>query len=185
MQLTGSDISLAGWKSPDSLMAEAVKSLSPFGSLAEVCQFPKRAFLLWDGCVRQSTHYCWPVGFKERWNAFGYRGLVKARRNGPPRTAFTVAGGDYRKGSELAHLYAGSALRHHELREECHFTQSANVICLPPRLHRESERDTHLLWVLRGLSFLLLKYDPLGAFSGTQPNRYGFVNGGTCEVFWP
>src|SRR5437867_732806 len=75
---------LTAWQEePDSLMAEAVKRLSPFGSFAEVCRFPKRAFLLWDGRVRQSTHYYWPVGFKDRWKASGYRGLVKAMRNGP------------------------------------------------------------------------------------------------------
>jgi hypothetical protein len=156
-----------------------------FGSFVEVCRFPKRAVLLWDGCVRQSTHYCWPCGFREKWKTAGYRGLVKARRNGPPRTAFTVAGGDYRKGYELAHLYAGSALRNHKLREERHFTQSANLICVPPCLHRQSEHDTHLLRILRGLSFLRFKYDPLGALSGAQPDRYGFVNGGTCKVLWP
>lgn len=185
VQFTGSKTLLAGWGSPDSLTAEAAKKISSFGSFAEVCRFPGRAFLLWEGCVRQPKHYSWPVGFKQRWEASGYRGLLKARKNGPPRTAFTVAGGDYRKGYELAHLYAGSALRDHNLREDRHFTQSANLICMVPRLHRESEHDMKLLWLLRGLSFLRFRYDPLGAFSGPQPDRYGFVDGEKCEVFWP
>jgi hypothetical protein len=153
-------------------------------------RFPKRAFLLWDGCARQRTHYSWPVGFKQKWTAYPHRGLgrlVKSRGNGPPRTAFTVADGDYIKGWELAHLYAGSALRNHNLDEKKHFTQSANLICMPRSLHLyiDGVSGVHHLWLLRGLSYLNFRYDPLGAFSGVQPNRFGFVDGLTCDVLWP
>jgi len=149
------------------------------------CRLPERAFLLWDGCVRQSAKYDWPVGFKEKWDACPYRGLLAAQGNGPPRTAFTVSGGKYERGHELAHLYDRPTLRHHNLREGRHFTQSANLICTPPYLHEETERDEYLLWILRGLPFLSLRYDPLGAFSQAQPNPYGFLGSRICEVFWP
>lgn len=146
------------------------------------CRFPERPFLLWDGCVRQAAKYRWPVGFKDKWNTCRYRGLLAAQGNGPPRTAFTAAGGKYEP--ELAHLYDRPTLRNHRLSEGRHFTQSANLICVPGPLHAASERDEFLLYILRGLSFLSFKYDPLGAFSGAQPNEYGFVDGRPCEVFW-
>ncbi len=149
------------------------------------CRFPKRPFLLWEGCVRQPAKYQWPVGFKDKWATKPYRGLVAAQGNGPPRTAFTAAGGKYETGSELAHLYDRPTLRRHNLSEGRHFTQSANLICMSPPLHEASEHDEFLLYVLRGLSFLSLKYDPLGVFSGAQLDRYGFVDGRMCEVFWP
>lgn len=149
------------------------------------CRFPERPFLLWDGCVRRSTKYAWPIGFKDKWKTTPYRGLLAAQGNGPPRTAFSAAGGKYETGNELAHPYDRPTLRCHRLCEGRHFTQSANLICMPPPLHDESERDLSLLWVLRGLLFLSLRYDPLGAFSGTQPYPYGFVDDRTCEVFWP
>jgi len=151
------------------------------------CRLPvrRRAFLLWDGCVRQRReHFTWPSGFRAKWDASGYRGLCNARSNGPPRTAFKVLGGDYRGGSEyeLAHLYEESVL----LNPERHFTQGVNLLCMPKQLHRESERNVALLWILRGLPFLSHGYDPLQKFSGAEHDRYGFVVGDqTCEVFWP
>jgi len=158
---------------------------SLFGCFAEVCRLPDRAFLLWDGCVRQSEKYSWPVGFKDKWKTLGYRGLKNARRNGPPRTSFTVAGGKYRSGWELDHVYDRPTLRAASLPEERHFTQSAGLICMTPELHQERERDIYLLWLLRGLSFLRFRYDPLGAFSGSQPDAHGFVDFENRDVFWP
>lgn len=151
------------------------------------CRLPgrRRAFLLWDGCVRQRReHFTWPSGFRAKWDTSGYRGLCNARSNGPPRTAFKVAGGDYRGGSEyeLAHLYEESVL----LYPERHFTQGSNLICMPRQLHRESERNIAFLWILRGLPFFSHRYDPLEKFSSAEHDRYGFVvDDQTCEVFWP
>lgn len=154
------------------------------------CRFPERSFLLWDGCTRQRKHYSWPAGFKEKWADYAHRGrrrLVKASGNGPPRTAFVEAGGQYVPRCELAHLYTGTALRKHGLPEGRHFTQSANLVCMPRplHLHIDGASGARLLWFLRGLSYLNLKYDPLGAFSQAQPNSYGFVDGFGCEGFWP
>lgn len=67
---------------------------SLFRSFAEDCRISERAFLLWNGCMRHSEKYRWPAGFSVKWKTSGYRGLVNAGGNGPPRTAFTVAGGD-------------------------------------------------------------------------------------------
>jgi hypothetical protein len=80
-----------------------------FDRYATTCNLPRTALLLWDGCVRQRTKYCWPEGFRAKWDAHKkahrYRGLLAAMGNGPPRTAFVVAGGLYVKGYDLAHLY--------------------------------------------------------------------------------
>jgi len=156
------------------------------------CSFPKRAVLLWDGCRRErGTHYCWPGGFNDKWRdyrrRFGCGRLLKARSNGPPRSAFTVAGGNYVNGNELAHLYSESALIQDGLDEGRHFTQSANLICVPRSRHlqMDSLQGMHELWLLRGLSFLLFRYDPLGKFSGDHPDGYGFVAGCTCDIVWP
>jgi hypothetical protein len=156
---------------------------SLFGSFAQDCRLSERALLLWDGCLRHSEKYRWPSGFKDKWKSSGYHGLVNARRNGPPRTAFTIAGGEYVSGWELDHVYDRLVLRASSLPEGRHFTQSAGLICMTPDLHQK--RDAYLLWVLRGLAFLRFRYDPLGTFSGAQPDAYGFVNGQTCDVFWP
>jgi hypothetical protein len=156
---------------------------SLFRSFAEDCRISERAFLLWNGCMRHSEKYRWPAGFSVKWKTSGYRGLVNAGGNGPPRTAFTVAGGEYVSGWELDHVYDRVALRANGLPEGRHFTQSAGLICMTPDLHQK--RSAYLLWVLRGLTFLRFGYDPLGTFSGAQPDAYGFVNGRTCDVFWP
>lgn len=168
--------------------ANVRKALS--GCFASDCRFPERGFLLWDGCVRQRRRYSWPTGFKEKWATYAHRGqrqLVKASGNGPPRTAFIEAGGNYVARCELAHLYTGAVLRKHGLSEGRHFTQSANLVCMPRplHLHIDGASGTRLLWFLRGLSYLNLNYDPLGTFSRAQPNSHGFVGGLTCEVFWP
>lgn len=149
------------------------------------CGFPSRSFLLCPDFTRLDVPQIWPAGFKEKWRTSGYRGLFAARRNGPPRSAFICGGGEYERGRELAHLYDRPTLRQNRLNEGLHFTQSANLICMPPYLHEGSERDEYLLWMFRGLSFLSFRYDPLGVFSGTKPNLYGFVEGRTPEVFWP
>lgn len=149
----------------------------------DCCTFPGRAVLLWDGCVRRSEKYVWPDGFKYRFKQRGHNGLWNAMRNGPPRTAFIMAGGLYRSGWELDHVYDRESLKTRNLPEGRHFTQSAGLICMTRELHLY--RDTYLLWLLRGLPFLLFRYDPLGAFSGEQPNEYGFVDSRTCDVFWP
>lgn len=164
----------------------AEQDLQPRNSLLDRfrdrCSFPGRAFLLWDGCVRRSEKYRWPEGFKDRFRQRRYRGLVNAMRNGPPRTSFTVAGGEYRSGWELDHVYDRETLRQYTLPEGRHFTQSAGLICMTRDLHLY--RDTYNLWLLRGLSYLLFGYDPLGAFSGQQPDKYGFVHARNCDVFW-
>ena len=149
----------------------------------DCCSFPRRAFLLWDGCVRQSEKYNWPDGFKDCFRQRGHRGLLKAMRNGPPRTAFTVAGGEYRSGWELDHVYDREILRLYKLPEGRHFTQSAGLICMTRDLHLY--RDTYHLWLLRGLAYLLFEYDPLGVFSEAHPDKYGFVHSRKCDVFWP
>jgi hypothetical protein len=154
--------------------------------------FSKRAVLLWDGCIRQrDAHYTWPPGFVQKWRDYrlrhGQGRLLKARSNGPPRSAFTVAGGNYIKGQDLAHLYSESALVQHGLSDGRHFTQSANLICVsrPRHSYLDSSGGMRELWLLRGLSFLLFKYDPLGAFSAKLNNQYGFLEGCTCDVVWP
>jgi len=146
------------------------------------CRFPNRAILLWDKCIRESRKYTWPDGFKDRFRRNGHRGLVNAMRNGPPRTAFTVAGGEYRSGWELDHIYDRPILRRYALPEGRHFTQSAGLVCMTRDFHLN--RDTHDLWLLRGISYLLFGYDPLGAFNSSARDEYGFVQSRECEVFW-
>jgi hypothetical protein len=154
---------------------------------AEGCLFPGCAMLLSPQFIRQKEPYIWFPGFKNEFHESGYHGLCNARGNGPPRTVFIAAGGKYKTGNgdELAHLYDRPTLRQNLLDEGLHFTQSANLICMPWYLHDGSERSEHLLWIFRGLSFLSLRYDPLGVFSGMKPNLYGFVDGQVPEVFWP
>lgn len=165
---------------------------SLFARFEANCYLPKRSVLLWNGCVRQRhSHYRWPQGFKERWrsyrNEYGEGNLIKARSNGPPRSSFTVAGGHYVKGNELAHLYSESELLHHKLDEGSHFTQSANLICVSRSHHLSLDRSegSHDLWLLRGLSFLRFRYDPLGVFNGAALDTYGFAFGSACYVLWP
>ena len=147
------------------------------------CSFARRASLLWDTCERRSEKYTWPDGFKSRFKQRNLRGLNKSMRNGPPRTSFTAAGGEYRSGWELDHVYDREILRRYGLPEGRHFTQSAGLICMTRDLHLY--RDVYTLWLLRGLSYLLFGYDPLGAFSAEQPDEYGFVHARRCDVFWP
>jgi hypothetical protein len=133
--------------------------------------------------VRQNEKYVWPEGFKDHFRQRGYSGLLKAMRNGPPRTAFRSAGGDYRSGWELDHLYDREILARHCLREGRHFTQSAGLVCMTRDLHLWRSVDD--LWRLRGIAYLLFRYDPLGAFSRERPDDYGFVDSAIYEVFWP
>jgi hypothetical protein len=94
-----------------------------------------------------------------------------------------MAGGQYSSGWELDHIYDRETLRLSNLSEGRHFTQSAGLICMTRDLHLH--RDMYTLWLLRGFSFLSFRYDPLGAFSGEEPDEYGFVQCRRCEVFWP
>ncbi len=66
-----------------------------------------------------------------------------------------------------------------------YFTQSAGFVAMPKDAHRRRHADPALTWFVRGVAFIKFGYDPLGVFSAGSHDRFGFIAGRSCEVFWP
>src|ERR1035437_3841521 len=75
-------------------------------------------------------------------------------------------------------------LRRRSARNGLHFTQSAGLVAMPRHAHLRRHSDAMLTWLLRGVAFVKFGYDPLGVFSSTAHDSFGFVAGRHCEVFW-
>jgi hypothetical protein len=50
---------------------------------------------------------------------------------------------------------------------------------------RRRHASPKLMWLARGVAFVRFGYDPLLAFSTEPHDRFGFIAGRSCEVFWP
>jgi len=145
--------------------------------------FPKRAVLLWSGCVRQEHRYEFPAGLKSKWKTQRSGALDYRMRNGPPNSAFRLGQATKPQGWELDHIYNEEPLW--SARNGLHFTQSAGLVAMPRHAHLRRHSDAMLTWLVRGVAFVKFGYDPLEVFSPTAHDSFGFSAGRHCEVFWP
>jgi hypothetical protein len=148
-------------------------------------EFPKRGVLLWLGCKRQAVEYSFPAGLQAKWKrqSRGAGPLDKRMNNGPPNSAFRLGGGKKPKGWELDHIYDEEPMW--SARDDRHFTQSAGLVAMPLHAHRRRHSDAMLSWLIRGFAYMKFGYDPLAVFSKGPHDRFGFVEGRPCDVFWP
>lgn len=153
--------------------------------ISGVFEFPKRAVLLWAECQRQGAPYNFPVGLQAKWKRQGREvGILDKRmNNGPPNSAFRLAGGKKPNGWQLDHIYDEEPMW--SARDERHFTQSAGLVAMPAHAHRRRHSDAELSWLVRGIAFLKFQYDPLGVFSKDAHDGFGFIESHPCSVFWP
>jgi hypothetical protein len=169
------------------------------GNLDDFVQWPTRAVLLWEGCDRIP-----PANKRQKYHRYPEVIVKLARKqpipldtrpNGPATTSFLLAGGTRpeRFGSTNAwsthHLYSGKfpyigrETTMHAPKECIHFTQSAGVVAIHPIADALCDEYPFFAWSLRAIAFQRFGYDPDGVFSPTQ-NRWGFVEGHTCEVLY-
>jgi hypothetical protein len=152
------------------------------GSFDGLFEFPKRAVLLWDGCIRMDEEYRFPQGFLSKWKQGIKASPDRRMRNGPPNAAFRLAGGRKPSAWELDHIYDEQPLW--SVRKPRHFTQSAGLVAMPRHAHQARHRKVALTWMLRGVAYRRFGYDPLTVFSGEPHDEYGFLLDRPCEVFW-
>src|SRR5437867_3561236 len=126
----------SGTESADSLYS-ALRTLVL--TVEEVFVFPERAVLLWSGCVRQSTHYEYPDGFLAKWKARRIGSPDYRMNNGPPNSAFKIAGGKKPNGWHLDHIYDG--FHFWSARNGQHFTQSAGLVAMTSGIHKRRHSD--------------------------------------------
>ena len=83
-------------------LAAALRTL--IATAETVFALPEEAVLLWSDCTRQSTEYTYPAGLVAKWKDRCRARLDRRMHNGPPNSAFKIAGGDKPKGWELDHI---------------------------------------------------------------------------------
>lgn len=171
----------SGAESPGQSSTNAFKTL--IATAETVFAFPESAILLWADCTRESSEYTYPDGLVAKWKGRRRGSLDRRMHNGPPNSAFRLAGGSKPGGWELDHIYDG--LSFWSARNRLHFTQSAGLVAMPRHAHRRRHSDPVLSWLVRGLAFRKFSYDPAHVFSKAPHDDYGFVAGRSCEVFWP
>jgi hypothetical protein len=113
--------------------------------------------------------------------------------NGPPRTAFLLAGGKCPKGWRHHHLYDGNDECHpknavkplHAAYHPLHFTQSAGIVATTKEAHDICHNtDDSLRSLLRQVTWLKFGYDPDKRFA-MQPIHDGFEEGYSFENVYP
>src|ERR1700722_14915720 len=62
-------------------------------SIVDIFEFAERAVLFWTGCTRTSEAYDFPAGLREKWKQRRAGRLDARMNNGPPYSAFVLAGG--------------------------------------------------------------------------------------------
>jgi hypothetical protein len=167
-------------ESTDDSLSNALRTL--ILTVEDVFVFSERAVLLWSGCTRKSSHYTYPDGFMAKWKERRLGAPDYRMHNGPPNSAFKLAGGRKPKGWHLDHIYDG--LHFWSARNGLHFTQTAGLVAMTPQIHNRRHSDAQISWVLRGVAFRKFGYDPAKIFSTGLHDELGFVAGRSCEVFW-
>ena len=94
-----------------------------------------------------------------------------------------MASGDYRKGYELLTFTQG--LHFATKKQKGKTAENPKETRVVFALSVKTRQHANKVGTLRKVALLTQSLDPIGAVSGARPDRYGFVNGGTLEVFWP
>lgn len=154
-----------------------------------LCNFPKKAILLWADCDRRpiskskQRYHSFPVTIKTL--AKEKNIYLDARPNGPAIAAFEIAGGKrpQRYGSNnkwhIHHLYSGKfpyigkEQTLHASKEHLHFTQSAGLVALHPLADALADEIPAFTWLLRYKAYKKFGYDPDKAFS-QKIDKWGF-----------
>ncbi|MCU1338242.1 MAG: hypothetical protein JWO19_3823 [Bryobacterales bacterium] len=188
-------------ESKETIVAEAEHDLSCW------IAWPKRALLLWEGCVRErenlrvewtkpGTGKAWKYVYPPELDSLLRREEINPdvrMRNGPTQTAFLLARGERPPaGWEHHHLYDGCNYWHtkdavqplHAVNHPLHFTQSAGIVATTREAHLSCRTDPYLVLLLRLIAFLKFGYDPDGMFS-TPPKDDGFADGYSFDKVYP
>jgi len=146
-------------------------------------QWPTKAILLWDGCVRVRYHH-YPEEIKNKLKSKGIR--IDSRSNGPAVMSFLFAGGrrpkrasDSKQEWHVHHVYDGrfpwidNGDTLHAVQSGKHFTQSAGLVAIHPIAEALADEYFYFAWLLRYESYLKFSYDPDMVFCG-KTDDYGF-----------
>jgi hypothetical protein len=146
-------------------------------------QWPAKALLLWEGCVRQTSGYQYPEELKRELKS--RRTTIDSRMgNGPALTSFLHAGGKRPKRSNdqcwhIDHMYNGKfpcrpdGETLHAVRHGKHFTQSAGLVSTHPIAEALADEYFYFSWLIRLESFKRFGYDPDRVFC-SRTDEYGF-----------
>jgi len=151
----------------------------------EFIQWPAKATLLWEGCVRKREHYSYPDKLKKELKSRG-TSIDSRMSNGPAITSFLHAGGirpkrasNPNKEWNIHHIYDGKfpwpekGETLHAVEDGKHFTQSAGLVAIHPVAEALSDEYFYFAWLLRYESFLRFYYDPDVVFC-KKIDEYGF-----------
>jgi hypothetical protein len=149
----------------------------------EFIQWPAKAILLWEGCVRKTRGYQYPEEIKKELKSRGTP-IDSRMRNGPAITSFLHAGGKRPKrsnnqGWHIDHIYNGrfpwrmGGETLHAVKDGKHFTQSAGLVSAHPIAEALADEYFYFAWLIRFESFKRFNYDPDSVFC-SKTNEYGF-----------
>jgi hypothetical protein len=146
-------------------------------------QWPTKAIVLWDECVRVGYHH-YPEEIKNKLKSKGIR--IDSRSNGPAVMSFLFAGGrrpkrtsDPKQEWHVHHIYDGkfpwtdNRDTLHAVQNGKHFTQSAGLVAIHPIAEALADEYFYFAWLLRYESYLKFSYDPDMVFCGGT-DEYGF-----------
>jgi len=135
-------------------------------------QWPARAMLLWEGCVRKREHYRYPDDVRKELKSKGTPTDTRMG-NGPAITSFLHAGGirpkrtsNPNKEWNIHHICDGNfpwpekGETIHAAKDGKHFTQSVGLVAIHPVAEALADEYFCVAWVLRHESFLRFNYDP-------------------------
>lgn len=157
--------------------------LGIFLNSESLCNFPKKSFLLWNGCDRKRRYHAFPNSIKKQ--ARQKRISLNNLSNGPALVAFELAGGirPARYGSNnkwsVHHLYSGKFPylgkddTLHAAQDGRHFTQAAGLVALHPLADALADENPAFTWFLRYNAYKKFRYDPDHVFA-EKIDKYGF-----------
>lgn len=147
----------------------------------EFIQWPARAMLLWEGCVRIKYHE-YPEETKKQLKSKGI--AIDSRSNGPAIMSFLLAEGkrpqrasNLNQEWHIHHIYDGKfpwlekEETLHAVKDGRHFTQSAGLVAIHPVAEALSDEYFYFAWLLRYESFLRFNYDPDTVFCSKIDER--------------
>jgi hypothetical protein len=149
----------------------------------EFIQWPAKALLLWEGCIRIKYHE-YPEEIKNELKSGKI--AIDSRSNGPAIMSFLLAGGKrpHRASNpnqqwHIHHIYDGKfpwkekEKTLHAVEDGKHFTQSAGLVAIHPVAEALSDEYFYFAWLLRYESLLRFDYDPDMVFC-SKTDEHGF-----------
>ena len=137
---------------------------------SQFVKWPKKAILLWNGCVRLKYHK-YPIDLKKEIKVKGIN--IDSRSNGPAIISYLFAGGirPIRESNptqqwHIHHIYDGrfpwpkGKRMLHAVKDGKHFTQSAGLVAIHPIADAIAEEYPLFSWLLKRESFAKFNYDP-------------------------